>query len=442
MPKFFRSLHVRLAVLYAVVFSLSVTALGVAVFIITERYLERQLQTHVELNLAQLMVDYRDDGIEELRHDIEERIEGNLPDRLWYFLQLPSGKVEFDKISALPSPGWHWLAQPEDMLMYTVDLDGGYRLGVAADLDEIKGVERAVRNTFAFALIITLLLGAAGGFIISRGFLVRVDRLTKTADRIGSGELSHRIPLSDNEDDFDQLARIINRMLERIENLVKEVQRVSTNIAHDLRTPLGRLRQKLELIAERPENDSELNTLIDEAVGSLDDTLETFSALLRIAEIQSGARRSEFVKFDLSAVIEHLGSAYEAVADSSGRELILSADSPLKVEGDRSLLTQLFANLIENCLQHTPPGTKILLNAEDRGSKIIVSVSDDGGGVAEDDREKILQPFFKVDKSRTSTSNGLGLSIVAAIAKLHEAKLTVANREGGLHVEIEFARVD
>ena len=245
-----RTANFKLTLLYAVVFSVSVFLLGSIVFFISRHSLEGQIRARIEAESAQLLAGYRDARLEELRHDIKERIEANPAHRLYYSLKDQRGRVVFDRIDFPSLPGWHRLTTPEgeDLLLLTLALDEGYLMGVAADMDGVAAIERTLRNTFLLAFAFTLLLSITGGAVISQRFLSRVDRLTRAAESIGRGNLSERIPISGAGDDFDQLTTTINRMLGQIEQLMEGTRQVSTSIAHELRTPLGRLRQKLEAL--------------------------------------------------------------------------------------------------------------------------------------------------------------------------------------------------
>ena len=431
------SATVRLTVLYAFVFSLSVLILGALSFQGIRLSLREQLRDHIAYGAAQLFHDYEDDGIDELRHDIEERIEADPVHRLRYSLRAPDGTVSFDPLPEFPEPGWHTMPEPDALLVYAVELRDGYDLVVAAELAEVLRLERALRNAFAITFLVTVALSAAGGFLTSRQFLAQVERLKATADSVGSGELSARIPLRGSGDEFDRLATVINRMLGRIETLVTEVKQVSSNIAHDLRTPLGRVRGRLESLAPRVEPSARAE--VDACIRQLDETLDAFSGLLRIAEIESGSRRAGFAVVGLSDIVGHVIDAYEPAAEEGGRDLTGELEPGVRVLGDRALLTQLVANLVANALQHTPPGTRICVRVMASPAGAGLEVTDDGHGVPEADREKVFHPFFRSERSANTFGTGLGLSLAAAIARLHDAAVTLHDNHPGLRVHVAFS---
>lgn len=431
-PDYIRSASVRLAFTYVAVFSLSVMALGLFTYITLRNSIEQQLRTHIDTDIAQLMGDYRDDGLEELRHDIQERIEASPANRLRYFVANAEGKIIFDKIDRLPDSGWHYTKTKNgtDILLRSVRLDGGYRLAVAADLDRLQSLQAAIRHSFGLALLVTLVLGILGSLVVSRRFLARLESFNRTAERVGSGALAERLPLSGSGDDFDHLALIINRMLARIEQLVGNVKQVSTNIAHDLRTPLGRIRQKLESLRyDNPEQ-------IDAIIAELDASLDTFAGLLRIAEIESGARKAGFVELNLSSLLAHIAETYAAVAEEQGITLTADIAPNVRIQGDAVLLSQAAANLIENALRHASAKRIHVALTSTRGGWC-ASISDNGIGIPAHEYANVTQAFTRLDASRSTPGNGLGLNLVAAIATLHDAMLSLHDNSPGLRVMLE-----
>lgn len=436
-PDRFRSASVRLAFTYVAVFCLSVLALGVVTYVTLRSSIEQQMRQHIEADMAQLLGDYEDDGLDELRHDIAERIEASPANRLRYFVANAEGKVIFDRIAAIPDPGWYVLHTKSggEVLLKAVALRDGYRLAIAADLDRLRDMEAAIRHSFALVLGATLLLGLLGSWVVSRRFLARLERFNRTAERVGSGALSERMEVSGSGDDFDQLAHIINRMLERIEALVEEVKQVSTHIAHDLRTPLGRIRQRLERLRDE---EAQAGEAIDGIMAELDASLEVFAALLRIAEIESGARKAGFARTDLSPLLARLAETYTPVAEEAGIRLSAELAPAVVVNGDAALLTQAFANLIENVLRHAQARhIRLTLEAGEQGWR--ACVADDGIGIPPGEHGKLMRAFYRLDTSRTTPGSGLGLGMASAIAALHGATLRLEDNTPGLRVVMEAA---
>lgn len=426
-----RSANFKLALLYAAVFSISALVLVTFIFLSVREYLVLQAHERIEGEIAQLLGDYRDDGMDELRHDIRERIEANPTNRLLYSIIAPTGRVVFDRIESTRERGWHRRISlsGQEMLLDSVVLEGGFVLVVGADLTIIHEIEDAIRGRLIFMMLFVMGVAAVGGLLLSRRFLARVDRLSRTAEQIGAGQLSARIPVSGSGDDFDQLAVTINRMLERIEQLMGEVKHVSTDIAHDLRTPLGHVRQKLEEMQKSggtPE-------AVGETIAMLDATLETFAALLRIAEIESGSRRAGFAPVNLSEMLSELVELYAPVAEEADLQIVPQIESGVFIDGDKALLTQAFVNLIENAMHHSKAS---VLSVALKGRQ--VTVVDNGQGPGGASQEQLLQPFYRADPSRTGPGSGLGLPLVHAITRLHEAELILADNNPGLLISIRF----
>lgn len=413
----------KLAVLYTAIFFASVGVLGAVLYIDVQQSLEDQLKERIHAEMEQLLGDYRDDGMNELRHDIRERIEASPTNRLRYYIQNADGRIIFDKLSTLPRErGWHNIAH---LVLLVEPLEDGYVLAIGGEMTVMQDMQDVMLHGLLMSFVFSLVLGVIGGLIVSRRFLKRVDRLSRTAEMIGAGDLTQRITLNGTGDDFDQLATTINRMLDRIEQLLGEIQHVTTNIAHDLRTPLTKLRNRLELLqGDNPE--------IVDSIALLDESLNTFSALLRIAEVESGARREGFTQVDLSLLLTQLSDTYCVVAEQEGATLRMNITPAIYVNGDKHLLTQMFSNLIENALKYG--GKEITVGLQQNK----IWVGDNGAGIPESERSLILKPFYRSDKSRSTRGNGLGLSLVAAIAALHSMKLALNDNKPGLRVELYY----
>jgi signal transduction histidine kinase len=266
----------------------------------------------------------------------------------------------------------------------------------------------------------------------------RIDAINETSRDIMQGDLSRRVPTDDRGDDFDELANNLNRMLERIEQLMEAVRQVSDNIAHDLRTPLTRLRTRLELARSGTDLQEEPREAIDKAVEDAEELLATFNALLRIARIESGSRRSGFARVELTELVRDLAELYEPLAVEKSQRLAVAVDGTVNIEGDRDLLFQAAANLVDNAIKYSPQGGRIELSAKLRSGRPEIAVADTGPGIPTDIREKVFQRFFRCDDSRSTPGSGLGLSLVRAVAELHGARISLEDNEPGLCVRICF----
>ena len=317
-------------------------------------------------------------------------------------------------------------------------LGDGIRLAVGDDLAMIREINKAFFDALGWVLLAVILLSLAGGPLLSLGFLGKVDAVTRTADAIISGHLGQRIPLRGTNDEFDRLSTALNRMLDHITNLMESVRQVSNDIAHDLRTPLTRLRLKLETVRALVESNPTHRIPIEAAIAETDEILDTFSALLRIAQIEAGSRRAGFCELDLSEVFENIADAFRAAAEAEDKVLIANIQPDIRILGDRELLTQMLANLIENAIRHTPKNSRIEMTLTRTPSQIIGSVADDGPGVPANEREHIFRRLYRLDRSRTTPGSGLGLALVAAVAGLHGAGLSVSDNMPGLKITMKF----
>jgi signal transduction histidine kinase len=422
--------------------------LGAAAFWSTRSALEKQLTRRVEAEMMLLEQEFRASGIDRLIATVQQRtrVRGNLD----YFVADPAGKRLAGDLPVI-SDRLGWVAydsgeaagekqsgESERVLVLIKQLDGGFRLGVGEDLEQVGEMEDTFLGILVPALGIVLVLGIGGGLLLSAAFLRRVDMITRTADAIIDGDLSRRIERTGSGDDFDHLSATLNVMLDRIVGLMENLRQVSNDIAHDLRTPLSRLRQDLEEAQKRELTAPELKRVIEGAVAEADVLLETFSALLRIAQIEAGIRRSAFRAVDLSDVLRTVAEAYVPAVEESGRTLRTEIAAGVQVDGDRGLLSQLFVNLVENALRHTPAGTTITLRLSRQPAGALAEVADTGTGIPADERAKVFRRFYRLERSRTTPGSGLGLSTVAAIVELHHAAIELLDNAPGLRVVIRF----
>lgn len=309
--------------------------------------------------------------------------------------------------------------------------DGSFLL-VAQDANRLADMQHAIVRAFAWAGGLTVLLAIVGGVWLGSTFLRRIDTITRTSRAIMEGDLSARIPMRGTHDEFDQLVTSLNDMLARIQQLMDGLRQVSSDIAHDLRTPLGRLRQHLENARDRAKTAADFDAATEAAIVEADGLLDTFSALLRIAQVEAGAQRRGFTALDLSALAQSIGEAYQPSAEDSQHKLLLDVEDGVSLTGDRQLLAQLISNLVENALHHTPAGTTVTLGLRKRGASFDIEVADDGPGIPEADRDKVFDRFYRLDRSRSTAGSGLGLALVKAIAGLHGLSVRLEDRGPGL----------
>ncbi|MGC1457731.1 MAG: HAMP domain-containing sensor histidine kinase [Steroidobacteraceae bacterium] len=341
---------------------------------------------------------------------------------------------------ALPVPGGHH--HPQMVLGRCAPLTAATQLFVGRDTFTMDATRERILHAFAWVALGTCAFAILAGLFLGRRFMAQVDAITQTCERVISGKLNERIPVRGRGDEWDRLARAINEMLDRISSLLENLQQVSSDVAHDLRTPLTRLRNRLEAAREKSTGVVDYSAAITSALEDTDKLLSMFSALLRISQIEAGTRVHSFAPVGLSAVLERLCQLYLPVAEDCGHSLTRELEPNLTIRGDAELLTQLFSNLIENALRHTPAGTHIRLIAAAVNGDCVASVVDDGPGVAPEDLGKVTRRFYRGSSSRSTEGHGLGLSLVAAIAQLHGARLQLADARPGLRADLLFKDAD
>lgn len=411
--------------------------------------LERHLDEGIEAQLQVLRTDLQQDGKDSMIGIVREHERKYADSPLHFLVQDASGTVLAGDLPPTEiGEGWH------DITLLSAGPDPGDRhqllrgrgewltedlfVLVTNDTRDLRQTQALILVSFAIALGGTVALALGGGLIIGRALLRRVDAVNRTARAIMEGDLSQRVPVVGPRDELGGLAEILNEMLARIEELMANLQHVTSDIAHDLRTPLGRQRQRLESALSKPTTTPECRSVMEAAIAETDTMLKTFEAMLRIAQIEAGARRARFRGVDLSAIAENIADAFAAVAEDEGKRLEVEIESNLHVHGDNELLTQMLANLVENGIRHTPSGTVVTLRLAGRSDDIQLEVRDTGRGIPKPERARVLERFYRLDSSRSTPGSGLGLSLVAAVAKLHGADILLEDNRPGLGVVLRF----
>ncbi len=442
----------RLSLILAGLFALASLLMAGALYLSVTRNVRERLHEDIRTDALELASLASHSGATALRQAIVQRVDVETPLPRWYGLFTAQGQFIAGNLRwRPPGPGWwhhpiHARRSAADrhppvhtLTVLALGTAQGELLTVGRDRTYINQLEASYGRAFLGILLVTIGVAVALGALIGRRMLRRVSAMSDTAVAISAGRLSLRMPVGRSGDEFDRIASTVNEMLERIEALLGEVKRIGADIAHDLRTPLTRLRRRLEAARTHPPADAAaLDAMLGEALREIDELLVIFHALLRIARIESGEARTGFVALPLAALLEELADAYAAVADAEGRQLELSVHGEPVVAGDRELLVQALVNLIENAIRHTEPGAHIVLAARRDEHDVVVAVADDGPGIPEAERENVLQPFKRLDRSRHTPGNGLGLALVRAVAELHGARLQLADNNPGLRVELHF----
>ena len=439
--RFLRTETFRLSAIYAGIFALSVLALGVVVFILTDRAFREQIAQFSRGDIAAVRSGYASEGLPEAREVIEQVMAA--PGSSDFFLLQKDGRrvagnlpPMAPQIGVVSLPG---STKDHDILGVGAMIVPGLYVYSGSDLYRVHAAERGILQAMAWLFALALLVAAAGGALVSRSFLQRSDAMARACRAIMDGDLKARIPLRGTQDELDRLAGTINEMLDRIAALMENLRQVTNDIAHDLRTPVSHLRQRLERTRDESRQAQEYAEALDAAIEKTDEILQLFAALLRIAQIEGGARRADFTPIPLAPLLRHVRDMFEAVAEADGHRLTLTLDGETTVRGDRALIIQLLSNLIENAILHTPQGTNIRLGLSHADGRALVTVSDDGPGVPREEHAKLFQRLYRREASRSRPGYGLGLSLVAAIAELHGATITMRNDGApGLGVTLSF----
>ena len=458
LPEQFRTTSFRLAIGYAILFVASVLVIMGTTYLAATSEMRGIVRSSIDDDMQAFRRAFGAEGVKGLRAAVQERSE-NAPEDRFFLLVAPDGRrLEGNLDANLWEPGWSdrrlddkvvesygnlklaasQNSDGEVLLMSQGEVMDGFMVMSGRNSHILDETQEIILASLFWGCVATTLLALIGGYIVSIGPSRRVDEIAATTRQIVSGRLDLRLPVSKHRDELDRLAGDINGMLARIEILMSSLKQVSTDIAHDLRTPLARLRQRLETVRRRTRAPEDYEEAIDSAVEETDAIIETFNALLRISQIEAGARRSRFASIDLSGICEKLGDVYVEVAADEGHSLTTSIQPCIVVEGDTELLTQLLANLIENAINHVPAPGRINVGLYARESDIVLEVADDGPGIPEGERDKVFRRLYRLDQSRTTPGSGLGLALVAAIADLHAAEIVALDNAPGLLMRVGF----
>jgi signal transduction histidine kinase len=445
----------RLAALYLLVFAASVLGVLLFVYWTSANFVERQTEATLDAEIGGLAEQYAQRGLSGLIQIVAARSAGDRGDAMIYLVTDPDGRPLVGNIAAWPAGAPTHSASLSFALERNVHgrvethiargrlfiIPGGYRLLVGRDISDAAAFRSHIQSTLLWAGLVAVGIGLAGGAVMSRNLLRRVEQVNRTSERVMAGNLADRIPLHGTGDEFDQLATNLNRMLDQIERLMTAMREVTDDVAHDLKTPLSRLRTRLERALVHPEASagSGQAEAIRAAIEEADQLLATFNALLSIAELESGARRDCTEALDLSEIARSAAELYGPVAEEKGFELKLAAQRSVIIQGDRHLLAQALANLLDNALKYAKAGN-IEICAFAQGVRAVLEVADRGPGIPETDREIVLDRFVRLEASRTTPGNGLGLSLVRAIVRRHSGALMLEDNRPGLRVRLEFAR--
>ena len=369
--------------------------------------------------------------------DSQQKLAGNLPllpPRLGVF------EIDLPRSEDQPKAAGTQTRRPPVILGRGIKVTTGAYLFVGRDTALLTATRERILSAFMWVGLGAVIVAVAGGLFLGSRFMRRVDAIADTCKNIIAGRLDERIPLIGREDEWDRLASVINEMLNKISALLENLRQVSSDVAHDLRTPLTRMRNRLEEAWAKSVSIPAYSAAVATAIDDMDQLLAMFSALLRISQVEAGTRLGTFKLVSLTGLLENIYQMYLPVAEDYGHSFTSILEDGVSIHGDAELLTQMFSNLLENAIRHTPEHTRIRITLKTEGKLVLASVADNGIGIDPSEHEKVLRRFYRVSSSRSSAGHGLGLALVAAIAQLHQAKLTLAAAKPGLQVTTKFPR--
>lgn len=446
-----RTAAFRLAVVFASIFGIGAAALLVLFDFGIARFAEEELRDALRHQIAIMRADAQLEGGAALVNILTEHVRTDRVSRYRYLVIPPSGPRfnsgipddaihidGFGFVEAIPGDVPVIRAQSAvEMLVLAERIADGTFMAVGRESYPLNDLRAGLHRIAIWGGLALILLAITAGTIAGLLFLRRLERVNATTGRIMDGNLSERLPAIGFGQEFDDLTHNLNAMLDRLEAAMSAMRQISTDVAHDLRMPLTRLRNRLEELDAASDAQA---VQIESAIAEADELLLLFNAMLRIARLEAGDIQRNMAPVDLSLLAERAVDAYQPAAEEGGRKLLCRRDGSQLVFGDATLLSQLIANLIDNGLCHTPPGTIIVVEARSTPDGTLLIVADDGPGVPEAELPNLTKRFYRVDHSRAKPGTGLGLTLVAAIVELHHARMKIANRHPGLCVEIHFPR--
>jgi signal transduction histidine kinase len=453
--KLVRTTAFRLTLVYLFLFALFAASLLGYFAWNTRRMITEQISTTVNAEMGELSEIFGRRGLRGLVFNIENR--ALRPSANLYLLTTPNGQAIAGNVGSLApgvmgTTGWSETAyrrlddqdnNDHRALVRVTQLSSGFRLLIGRDLEERRRLFAIVAKAAQWSILVVVVLGIGGGIFVARRVLRRIDAMTGTTQRIMAGDLSGRLPVGRSGDELDRLAENLNAMLERIEALMTGLKEVSDNIAHDLKTPLTRLRNRAEEALAKSATEAEYRAALERTIEESDGLIRTFNALLMIARAESGQARDNMDDFDAAEVANGIHELYEPLAEDDGMNLRVKT-TPVPIHGNRELISQALANLVENAIKYGQPvaqpqgavvsmdAKQILIEAGREGDRVLLSVTDHGPGIPEADRKHAVERFVRLEASRTLPGSGLGLSLAAAVATLHGGELRLSDANPGL----------
>ncbi|HRF07232.1 MAG TPA: ATP-binding protein [Xanthobacteraceae bacterium] len=449
--KLIRTTAFKIIAVYLIVFAIFAMAVIGYLARHTQALVVSQITETIDAEIRNLEDIHADAGIGRLIDIVSARAQQ--PGSNLYIVTSFNGAVLAANVTdidnaTLSRPGWSEISyrrtdesdaqQHDSRALVRVAFIGGFRVLVGRDIEERERLRQILATPARWSVVVIVLLGIAGGVFVTRRVMKRIDSMTATSEQIMRGDFGGRLAVTGSGDEFDRLANSLNAMLGRIENLMGGLKHVSDNIAHDLKTPLTRLRNRAEEALRANHTEAELRRALESTIDESDNLIRTFDALLMISRAEAGELRKAMTDFDAAEVARDVGELYEPVAEESGLGLAIDAPEHLPVKGSRELISQALANLVDNAIKHggTIAGSKVTVAAKKTGDRIEFVVGDRGPGIPEADRARVVERFVRLEASRSRPGAGLGLSLAQAVAKLHGGELRLEDNSPGLKVTL------
>jgi signal transduction histidine kinase len=452
LTKTLRSSTLKYALICVGVFGAVVCALLGYVYWSTASYLHSRSDRAIAAEHVVLRQAYDRSGRDGLLATISQRIaDGRFEGGLYLFadaslipvagnlkswpsaLKGPEGWSNFD------SPEWKPDAADRPLLRASFEtLPDGYHLLVGKDIDDLDEFAEKMEIALGMSIAFTFVLGVFTSIFVTRRTIRRIEAINATSRAIMHSGLGQRIPRQHSRDEWDLLAENLNQMLDRIEGLMGEVKQVTDNVAHDLRTPLAHMRGRLEKAYACPRNSEHDQSLIGDTMADLDSVLRMFASLMRISQIEANDRTAAFRSVNLANIAREVAELFDAAAEEKGGRLSVVAGQPVMVAGDRDLLFDAVANLIDNAIKHGRDAGQVTVEVVQLNGDAVISIADDGPGIPVNESQQVFKRFYRLERSRCMPGNGLGLSLVAAVARLHSARIEMADNAPGLKFKLVF----
>lgn len=447
----------RLALVYVGLFGISVVILFAFIYTFAMSYVEEQVADAVRMRYSYILTEYHDSGTRGVEERIKELIANDDEGTEIYLFTNNANEKIVGNLNEMPTNSkqdsafektGNWIKfqiegtknYPEnvDVKAIIVPISKWRNLLVGQTMQGTEKIEQTILQTFWASLMVTLVMAFIGAIVMTRSVIHRINIINRSAYTIMHGELSTRIPFTEGGDEFDDLSSNLNQMLDRIENLLKSLGQFANSIAHDLRSPLNRIINRLEAGLRKIDGDNPARKLLEKNIHDMQEIIGTFNSILKISELEANTEFRDFTPCDVQQIIENMVEFYEPYAAEKNISIINNISERIIINGEKNLLTQAFANLIDNAIKFTPKGGKVEISCEQGEDFTDIIIADNGIGIPADYMDKVFEKFFRLEQSRNTKGNGLGLSLVEAIAHIHNATISLSDNQQGLRVCLHF----